>query len=54
MKKIRRVGASGFLLLKLPLEEFDELIAKARKKAKQAGMKKSDVAEAIAKVRAQK
>ena len=33
------------------MEEFDSLIAAARKGAKQAGMKRSDVAGAIARVR---
>lgn len=33
------------------MEEFDALIAAARRQAKQTGMKKSDVAAAIAKVR---
>jgi len=33
------------------LDEFDDLIADARKKAKQAGIKKSDISKAILKVR---
>ncbi len=33
------------------MEEFDALIATARKQAKQTGMKRSDVAAAIARVR---
>lgn len=33
------------------MEEFDELIAKARKSAKQAGLTKNDIKDAIAKVR---
>ena len=33
------------------MEEFDSLIAAARKGAKQAGMKRSDVTSAIARVR---
>lgn len=33
------------------IEEFDELIAKARKAGKQARLKKSDIEEAIMKVR---
>jgi len=33
------------------MEEFDSLITTARKRAKQTGMKRSDVARAIAKVR---
>lgn len=36
------------------INEFDELIAKARKKAKAAGLKKSDVEDAISKVRGKK
>ena len=34
--------------------EFDKLIVDARKQAKQAGMKKSDIKAAINKIRAQK
>ena len=34
--------------------EFDKLIADARKQAKQAGMKKSDIKAAINKIRAKK
>jgi len=33
------------------LDEFDGLIAKARKSAKEAGFKKADIKDAIAKVR---
>lgn len=36
------------------IDEFDDLIAKARKKAKKAGMKKSDIKDAILKVRGKK
>jgi len=36
------------------INEFDELIANARKKAKAAGLKKSDVEDAISKVRGKK
>ncbi|MCD6388030.1 MAG: AbrB/MazE/SpoVT family DNA-binding domain-containing protein [Desulfobulbaceae bacterium] len=36
------------------IEEFDGLIAKARKSAKNVGLKKNDIANAIAKVRAKK
>jgi len=36
------------------IEEFDKLIADARKQVKQAGMKKSDIKDAINKIRAQK
>jgi AbrB family looped-hinge helix DNA binding protein len=33
------------------LDEFDNLIAKARRSAKEAGLKKADIKDAIAKVR---
>lgn len=36
------------------MDEFDELIAKARKKAKSAGLKKSDIKDVISKVRGKK
>ena len=36
------------------MEEFDKLIARARKQAKEAGLKRSDVNEVIAKARALK
>ena len=36
------------------MEEFNELIAEARRQAKKAGVKRSDVAAAIAKVRGRK
>ena len=36
------------------IEEFDKLIVDARKQAKQAGMKKSDIKAAINKIRAKK
>jgi AbrB family looped-hinge helix DNA binding protein len=36
------------------LEEFDVLIAKARKQGQNAGLKQSDIAAAIAKVRSEK
>jgi len=36
------------------MNDFDSLIAKARKQGKEAGLKKSDIAAAIAKVRKQK
>ena len=36
------------------MEEFDSLIVKARKQARQAGMKRSDIAAATAKARANK
>ncbi len=36
------------------LDEFDVLIARAREQAKQAGMKRSDIPAALAKVRGRK
>jgi AbrB family looped-hinge helix DNA binding protein len=36
------------------MDEFDDLIAKARKKAKKAGLKKSDIKDAIAQARGKK
>jgi hypothetical protein len=36
------------------LDEFDGLIAKARKSAKKVGLKKADLKNAIAKVRSKK
>lgn len=49
------MGEKGVIILKTitppPMEEFDALITEARKKAKQAGLKKSGIQEAIAKVR---
>ncbi len=52
------VGEKDVVILKSisppSIEEFDILIAEARKQARQAGMKKSDIAAAIAKVREHK
>ncbi|MGB5620416.1 MAG: AbrB/MazE/SpoVT family DNA-binding domain-containing protein [Desulfobacterales bacterium] len=49
------VGEKDVVILKNisppSLDEFDDLIAEARKKGKQAGIKKSDVSEAVLKVR---
>ena len=49
------VGDNDVVILKNitppSIEEFDELIAKARKTGKQAGLKKNDIKEAIIKVR---
>jgi len=49
------VGEKDVVILKSisppSLDEFDDLIAKARKKGKQAGIKKSDISDAISKVR---
>jgi AbrB family looped-hinge helix DNA binding protein len=52
------VGEKDVVILKAlsppSMEEFDSLIAEARKQARQAGMKRSDIAAAIAKARATK
>lgn len=52
------VGDKDVVILKSisppSIEEFDSLIADARKKGKQAGLKKSDIKEAILKVRGKK
>ena len=52
------VGEKDVLILKAisppSMESFDALIAEARKQARQAGMKRSDVAAAVAKARAKK
>ena len=52
------VGENDVVILKAisspSMEEFDALITEARKQAKQAGMNKSDIAAAIAKVRSNK
>ena len=49
------VGEKDVVILKSisppSLDEFDDLIAEARKKGKQAGIKKSDINNAILKVR---
>ena len=49
------VGENDVVILKsIPppsLDEFDSLIAKARKQGKQAGIKKSDIKDAVKKVR---
>jgi hypothetical protein len=36
------------------MAEFDALIAKARSQAKQAGLKRSDIADAVARARGRK
>lgn len=50
------VGENDVVILKAispsSMEEFDSLIDKARKQARQAGMKRSDIPAAIAKSRA--
>ena len=52
------IGDKGVVILKSitppSIEEFDELIAKARQDRKKAGIKKTDIAEAIIKVRSKK
>jgi AbrB family looped-hinge helix DNA binding protein len=49
------VGDKDVVILKAisppAMEDFDELILQARKQAKKAGMKRSDITAAIAKVR---
>jgi AbrB family looped-hinge helix DNA binding protein len=49
------VGREDTLILKAiaepPMDEFDKLIAEARKQARRAGMKRADIASAIAGVR---
>lgn len=49
------IGDEDVVILKAisapSMEEFDALIAEARKQAKQAGLKKADIAAAIAKAR---
>jgi len=49
------VGEKDVVILKSisppSLDEFDDLIAEARKKGKQAGIKKSDINDAILKAR---
>jgi len=52
------VGEEDMVILKAisppAIKQFDALIAKARSQAKQAGLKKSDITSAIAKVRNKK
>jgi len=52
------VGENDVVILKAisppSMEEFDSLIAEVRKQARQAGMKRSDIAAAIAKARKNK
>jgi bifunctional DNA-binding transcriptional regulator/antitoxin component of YhaV-PrlF toxin-antitoxin module len=49
------IGDKDVVILKAitppPMEEFDTLIAEARRKGKQAGLKKSDIRDAIDEVR---
>ena len=52
------VGDKDVVILKSitppSIDEFDEIIAKARKDGKKAGLKKTDIVEAIKKVRGKK
>lgn len=52
------VGEDDVVILKVisppALQEFDELIVKARQEAKAAGLKQADVQEAISKARGRK
>ncbi len=52
------VGQNDVVILKTitppSMNEFDQLISEARKQAKKAGMKKTDIAAAIQKVRKRK
>jgi AbrB family looped-hinge helix DNA binding protein len=49
------VGEKGVVILKAisppSMEDFDEIIAEARRQARKAGMKRSDISKAIAEVR---
>jgi len=52
------VGENDVVILKAisppSMDQFDTLIAEARRQGKAAGLKKSDIAEALAKVRGRK
>ena len=52
------MGEADVIILKTiqtpSIRDFDRMIAKARRQAKQAGMKRSDVAAAVSRVRATK
>jgi len=52
------IGDKGVVILKSitppSIEEFDDLITKARQDGEKAGIKKTDIAEAIIKVRSKK
>lgn len=52
------VGENDVVILKAisppSMNEFDTLIAEARRQGKEAGLKQSDITEAIAKVRSRK
>ncbi len=49
------VGEDDTVILKMisapDMDQFDDLVARARKQAKEAGLKRSDITEAITKVR---
>ena len=49
------IGENDIVILKSisppSLDEFDSLIAKARKQGRKAGIKKSDISDAVSKVR---
>ena len=52
------IGENDVVILKAlsppPMADFDELIAKARKQGKEAGLRRADIAAAIMKVRGRK
>jgi AbrB family looped-hinge helix DNA binding protein len=52
------VGENDVVILKVlsppSMDQFDALIAEARRQGKAAGLKKSDIADALAKVRGRK
>jgi len=52
------MGEDGVVILKAieapSMKDFDSLISEARKQARQAGLKQSDIGKAIAKARANK
>jgi AbrB family looped-hinge helix DNA binding protein len=52
------MGEDGVVILKAieapSMKDFDALISEARKQARQAGLKRSDIAAAVAKARAHK
>ena len=52
------VGEKGVVILKTitppSMKDFDGLVADARRKAKQAGLKRSDIRSAVSKVRGKK
>ena len=52
------IGEKGVVILKTistpSMEEFDELIVEARKQARRAGMRRSDISKALSKVRVKK